>query len=120
MKIPICPRCKQPHTLKLTDNFTVRCYRAHGGCGELFTLHAFAAHDSSGVLAELYREEEKPPLEWTGNTLFRMEDTKRVLVGHIVQKGPEWEVWVKRTLRQYKTTEESARQELEKYGKDRA
>ena len=64
MKIPVCPRCGEPRTLKLTDNLTVRCYRAHGGCGERYTLgHPFVVRDSSSKPVNLYRDETDPSIE---------------------------------------------------------
>jgi hypothetical protein len=43
MKIPVCPKCHEPNTLKLVEVFTdiparVRCLTTHGGCGESFSI----------------------------------------------------------------------------------
>ena len=63
MKIPVCPRCGQDRALKLTDNLTIRCFKAHGGCGELFSIHSMIVLDSSGLVTGMYREEDDPFLK---------------------------------------------------------
>lgn len=47
-QIPVCPKCQEKHTLKLTDDMKIRCYVVAGGCGALFDLDE---------LPSLYRED---------------------------------------------------------------
>jgi hypothetical protein len=69
MKIPICPKCLEPNTLKFMDYLdlgfgsvaAIRCLKTHGGCGELFMVDKIEVHDSQGLPAEIYREEDKIP-----------------------------------------------------------
>ena len=74
MKIPVCPRCKQPRTLKLTETYSddepimnIRCFEVHGGCGALYTVLRFAVMDNSGQV-DLYREETDPEIKQFGGT----------------------------------------------------
>lgn len=50
-QIPMCPKCGQHHTLKLSDDMVIRCYKTSGGCGAEFTLDE---------LPSLYRDEPEP------------------------------------------------------------
>jgi hypothetical protein len=67
MKIPVCPKCREEHTLKLVDCLTggglisvavIRCMKTSGGCGEVFTVAKLVVIDSSGLVTELYQDEE--------------------------------------------------------------
>jgi hypothetical protein len=65
MKIPVCPKCHEPNTLKLVEVFTelaarVRCLTTHGGCGESFSiLGHLTVYGTDGPVepVELYRDE---------------------------------------------------------------
>jgi hypothetical protein len=65
MKIPICPKCHEPNTLKLIDIMSgpefdavagIRCMKVNGGCGEVFGVFNLEVVDSSGCAVTFYRE----------------------------------------------------------------